>query len=77
MSTGTLLDRARCKLPLMAKRELVGIQELRLNLAAHIKTAEEEGTHAVVQRRTERVAVLVDMDWYRRASEALGEPTEF
>lgn len=60
----------------VAKRELMGIQELRL----HLKTVVDlvlSGTHVVFTRHNKRVAVLVPMDWYRKAAESVGEPTEY
>ena len=61
--------------PDVAKRELVGIQELRLHVKERVD-AVLKGTHAVFTRHGKPVAVLVDMDWYRRAAEALNEPTD-
>lgn len=59
----------------VAKRELMGIQELRLHIKERVN-AVQNGTHTVFTRHGKPVAVLVDMDWYRRAAEAVGEPTE-
>ena len=64
----------------MAKRDVLGIQELR----SHLKTvvARVEGTdevpseHIVFTRHNKRIAVLVPMQWYRDAAEKMGEPTE-
>lgn len=65
----------------MAKRELMGIQELR----THLKTVVEKvagtstkpgGTHVVFTRHGKTTAVLVPMDWYRDAAEKMGEPTD-
>lgn len=59
----------------VAKRELRGIQELRLHIKERVN-AVLQGTHTVFTRHGKPVAVLVDMDWYRRAADALGEPTD-
>lgn len=61
---------------LMAKRELLGVQEMRENLRDRVDQAIEQGVHTVVSRHARAVAVLVDIDWYRRAAESLGEPTD-
>lgn len=60
----------------MAKREILGVQETRDRLRTRVDAVLEEGTHTVVTRHGKPVAVLVPMDWYRRAAEALGEPTD-
>lgn len=59
----------------VAKRELMGIQELRLHIKERVD-AVQNGTHTVFTRHGKPVAVLVDMNWYRRAAEAIGEPTD-
>jgi prevent-host-death family protein len=59
----------------MAKRELVGIQDLRLK----IKTVFDKvgaGIHVIPTRHGKPVAALVPIEWYRRAAEKMGEPTD-
>jgi prevent-host-death family protein len=60
----------------MAKREILGVQETRDNLRTRVDVTIEDGTHTVVTRHGKPVAVLVPMEWYRRASAALDEPTD-
>jgi prevent-host-death family protein len=59
----------------MAKRELMGIQELRLHLKAVVEKV-TSGTHVVFTRHGKTTAALVPMDWYREAAEKMGEPTD-
>lgn len=59
----------------VTKRVLMGIQELRLHLRERVN-ALQEGIHTVFTRHGKPVAVLVDIEWYRRAAEAVGEPTD-
>lgn len=64
----------------MAKRVMLGIQELRLHLkdviARVVGTDERPPEHVVFTRHGKPVAVLVPMDWYRGAAEKTGEPTD-
>lgn len=59
---------------LMAEREKLGIQDTRDKFRDRVDRAIAPGIHTVVSRHGRDVAVLVPIDWYRRASEALGEP---
>ena len=59
----------------MAKRETVGIQDLRLKIKATFEKV-ASGLHVVIARHGKPIAVLVPMDWYRQAAEKMGEPTE-
>jgi prevent-host-death family protein len=61
----------------MAEREQLGIQDTRDNFRDRVDKAIEQGLHTVVARHGRNVAVLVPIEWYRRASEALDDPTEF
>lgn len=65
----------------MAKRELMGIQELRLHLKdviARVTGGEDEpGEHVVFTRHNKRLAVLVPIDWYREAAKKMDDPTEY
>lgn len=65
----------------MAKRVLMGIQELRLRIKHVVglvagNDEEPGGQHVVFTRHGKHVAALVPMDWYRTAAEKMGEPTE-
>lgn len=61
----------------VARRVMMGIQELRLRLRERV-SALSSGIHTVFTRHGRPVAVLVDVDWYQRAAEALGdEPMGF
>jgi hypothetical protein len=61
----------------MVKRVLLGIQDFRTALAARVKAGTATGEHTVLQMRGKPVGVYVPIDWYRRAAEAVDEPTEF
>ena len=43
-----------------------------------VKAAEDttDPEHAIVTKHSRNVVAIVPMEWYRRASAALGEPTE-
>jgi hypothetical protein len=58
------------------KTELMGIEKARLVLGDRSKLAKEEGTHTVLTRFGQAESTVVPMEWYRRAREALGEPTD-
>jgi prevent-host-death family protein len=60
----------------VAKRELMGIQELRLRIKAVVDAVVGTGVHTVFTRHGKPVAVLVPMDWYRKAAEKMDDPTE-
>jgi hypothetical protein len=59
------------------------VQEARDNFAERLNRLDSdtkknpEIEHTVVSRRGKTIGVVVDIDWYRRAAEALGDPTEF
>lgn len=61
----------------MVKRVMLGVQEFRIHLRERLRLIEDQGEHTVLARRGKPVAVMVPMDWYRRAAEALDDPTEF
>ncbi len=61
----------------VATRVLMGIQTLRRNLRARVEDVQNNGMHIFFGRHSKPVAVLVDVEWYRRAAEALGEPTTY
>lgn len=56
----------------MARRVMMGIQELRLRLRERVADV-QKGIHTVFTRHGRPVAVLVDVAWYQRAVEAVGE----
>lgn len=64
----------------MAKRDVLGIQELRTHLKSVLTrvegTEETPSEHIVFARHNKRIAVLVPMDWYREAAAKMGDPTE-
>lgn len=60
----------------MVKRMLIGVQDFRTYLRARLE-AVEAGEHSVLARRGKPVAVMVPIEWYRRAADALNEPTEY
>lgn len=61
---------------LMAKREVMGVQEARDTFRKRVDEAIEQGTLTVVTRHGRSVAAIVPMEFLRRALEALGEPTD-
>lgn len=61
----------------VAKRRMVGIQEARDKFRECVDLAERDSVQTVVARRGKAVVAVVPMEWFRRASELMGEPTEF
>lgn len=59
----------------MAKRELVGIQDLRLKIKA-VFSKLDEGIHVIPTRHGKPIAALVPIEWYREAADKMGEPTD-
>lgn len=47
--------------------------ELRRNLRPLLNAVEREHVHVTIKRYDEETAVIVPVDWYKRAVEALGE----
>lgn len=62
--------------PAMARTQLVGIEAVRKSLSAYLTRAAKEGIHFLLTKHGKVEGVLVDRQWYRRAREALGEPTD-
>lgn len=58
----------------VAKTVLMGLEYVRKHLGPRLDVAKEE--HTVVTKHGQTKGVVVDMDWYRRARKALGEPTD-
>jgi hypothetical protein len=63
--------------PGMAKRVLMGIQELRRTIGEFTKAFEERKEHVVLTKRGKHIGVTVPMDWYREAAIKMKDPTEF
>ncbi|HEU5108315.1 MAG TPA: type II toxin-antitoxin system prevent-host-death family antitoxin [Micromonosporaceae bacterium] len=59
----------------MAKRRIMGAQEVRSNFSDRLDAA-SQGEHTVVLRRSAPDAVLVPARWYSQACEAMGDPWE-
>ena len=60
----------------MAKRVLRGIADIRLHLR-DVFAGVDAGEHVVLSRRGRPVAALVPIEWYRIATGAMGDPTEY
>lgn len=54
----------------------MSVEEARAVLSTRFKRARDEEVHTIVTKHSEPDGVLVDFAWYKRAREALGEPTE-
>ena len=61
----------------MVKRVLRGVQDIRVQMGDVFKAIEERKEHVVLARRGKTIAVLVDIDWYRKAAKAMEDPTEY
>jgi prevent-host-death family protein len=59
----------------MAKRRIMGAQDVRSNFSDRLDAA-NQGEHTVVLRRSTPDAVLVPARWYSLACEAMGDPWE-
>lgn len=60
----------------MPSPEIMNVQDFRKTFAARAEQAVEEATPTAVTRYGKPYVILVSMDWYRRAAEALGTPTD-
>jgi antitoxin (DNA-binding transcriptional repressor) of toxin-antitoxin stability system len=60
--------------PAVAKRRIMGAQEVRGNFSDRLDAAEKSGEHTIVFRRSAPSAVLVPARWYHQAAEAIGDP---
>jgi hypothetical protein len=60
----------------MATTKTMGVEALRKVLGAEIQKATEAETHIVVSKHGAAQAVVVPMDWYRKARKALKDPTD-
>ena len=61
----------------MAKRVMMGVQEFRLKLKERIDAGVKGQEHTIISQRGNVVMAAVPIDWYRRAADAVGEPTEY
>ena len=62
--------------PDMPKTKTMGVEALRKVLGQELEKASTEETHIFVQKHGADRGVFVPMEWYRRAREALAEPTD-
>lgn len=62
--------------PAMAKTELMGVEALRKVLGVRLDLGKKDGTHTVATKHGAAEGVLVPMAWYRKAREALKDPTD-
>ncbi|MEU8157985.1 hypothetical protein AB0B94_30400 [Micromonospora sp. NPDC048986] len=60
----------------MAKTERMGVEAARKVLGLRVDLARNEGVHTVIAKHAKDEAVVVPMEWYRLAREALGDPTD-
>lgn len=60
----------------MAKRRIMGAQEVRQNFSDRLDAAERDGEHTIVLRRSTPSVAVVPAHWYHRACELLGDPWE-
>ena len=60
----------------VAATELMGIETARKKLGERVDMAAAGELHTVVTKHGQPAAVLVDMAWYVRARECLGDPTD-
>lgn len=62
--------------PAMAKVEHMTVEEARKVLGKRVDRARDEGLHTAVAKHGRTIAVVVPIDWYREAREAVGDPTD-
>lgn len=60
----------------VARTELMGVESTRKVLGQRVDKAAAEELHTVMTKHGQPAAVIVDMDWYRRARKALKDPTD-
>lgn len=60
----------------MAKRVLLGVQELR-RVIGKLSASIEAGEHTVLTSRGKPFAVVVPIAWYRESAIKMKDPTEF
>jgi hypothetical protein len=59
--------------PGMVKRVLIGVGDFRLRYKKRFTASEERQEHNLVANRGRATVAVVPMDWYERATRALGE----
>ncbi len=62
--------------PAMPKTKTLGVEALRKVLGPEIEASAKDGTHIITSKRGVNLVAVVPMDWYRKAREATGEPTD-
>jgi hypothetical protein len=62
--------------PDMPKTKTMGVEALRKVLGQELQKSSDEETHVFVQKHGSDIGVFVPMDWYRKAREAMKEPTD-
>jgi prevent-host-death family protein len=60
----------------MAKRVLLGVQELR-RMIGKLSASIEMDEHTVLTSRGKPFAVVVPIEWYREAARKMKDPTEY
>lgn len=60
----------------MVKRVLMGVGDFRLRYKKRFTSAEERQEHTLVANRGRASVAVVPIEWYERASRALGEDDE-
>jgi prevent-host-death family protein len=60
----------------VASTELMGVEDARKKLGDRVKRAADDELHTVVTVHGQPAAVLVDIAWYTKARESLGDPTD-
>lgn len=61
---------------MIRRRLLVGVEEFRTTLSVRLK-AMRLGEHTVLAMRGRPIGVLVPIEWYRKATDKPGDPTEY
>ncbi len=62
--------------PDMPTTKTMGVEALRKVLGPELARSAETETHVVVSKHGANVGVFVPMTWYRKAREAMKEPTD-
>lgn len=62
--------------PDMPKTKTMGVEALRKVLGQEVEKSAHDGTHIFVAKHGIDRGVYVPIEWYRKAREALNEPTD-
>jgi hypothetical protein len=62
--------------PAMPRTKTMGVEALRKVLGPELEKSAKDETHIVVSKHGIAQGVFVPMSWYRKAREALNEPTD-